>query len=105
MKATVGKGVEMTNDPLSPKTISIITSKAVSWKQTESEFGYCYRVVYSNGYAASISSLNHKGPADWTVVALRDGKLCCYCNGDDAVFAHLSEGDVVTICNRLSALK
>ena len=94
---------------LSSKTIACIARGAVSLEQKYHYHShgwsnhYSVRVIYPNGYGASIICEPEDGETDiWEVALLKDGELCCDDDGFDGIIAqNISEEEVIQTCDRI----
>ena len=87
--------------PLSTEAKAVIERDAISWEWYYIYDGYAYRVVYPNGYGASIvkhyGSYGHDDDL-WEVGVLRDDTLCYDTDITDDVLGYLTEAEVIGIC-------
>ena len=91
---------------LSPKAIAHIARGSVSLEQNYYYHchgwsnRYCVRVIYPNGYGASIAFIpGWEDEECWDVALLKDGELLVEDDGYDYTWSNLTEADVIEICD------
>ena len=93
--------------PLSPWAIEIIKRGAVEFKVYDEWYdGYAYKVLFPNGYAASIVKFTGSyGNRDnlWEVAVMKDGEIRYDTEITDDVLGYLTEADVMDTCREIAA--